>query len=70
MNIRELRTRYPFRPLDCATLDDGRQVEVISYPFPDDPRPASIIVRTVPGDPASMIEVQADRLKGSNPAGA
>lgn len=61
MNLKELRERFPFKPFSYAILD-GKTVEVVSYPFPDDPRPVGIMVRTTPGDPETMIPVEAGYL--------
>ncbi len=62
LNLKELRQQFPFKPFEYATID-GRTVECVSYPFPDDPRPVGIMVRMTPGDPETMQAVEASRLQ-------
>ena len=58
MDNTELRKLYPFRPYQPAFYA-GKIVQVISWPSPDH----TIMIRKTPGDPTTMIEVKANKLK-------
>ncbi len=58
MDNAELRKLYPFRPYQPAFYA-GKIVQVISYPTPGH----TIMIRKTPGDPTTMIEVDAIKLK-------
>lgn len=65
MNLiqREGIDRDPVKPYQWATLPLGHRVEIMSYPVPADgesgiiDRDATIMIRTMIGDPTSLREV-------------
>ncbi len=66
-DIISLRERYQqVRPYKLAVLADGSpragKVEIISYPW-DEGGAVRVKVRLIPGDPTSMIEVNAADLR-------
>ncbi len=58
MDIAALRKMYPFRPYQPAFYA-GKIVQVISWPTPDH----TIMIRKTPGDPTTMIEIPAGKLR-------
>jgi hypothetical protein len=58
--LRELNTRFTFKPHDKLLLDGVRLVEAISYPVPG--AVPTLVVRLTPGDPTTLAEVPAHRL--------
>lgn len=57
LGIRRLRNKFPFVPYQPAFCN-GNLVQVMSFPTPGE----TIMVRTVPGDATTLVEIPAKKL--------
>lgn len=57
-DLHALREKFPFKPYEPAFRDD-RLVQVMSFPTPSE----TIMVRTIPGDATTLVEIEAKELK-------
>ena len=67
MTLLEFRNRYPFQPNVLCQHQDGRYLEVISYPYCDDGQEETgpvFVKARVPNDPTTC---QTYRLSGDTP---
>lgn len=64
MNLLEFRQRWPYKPNQLVTLNNGQLAEIMSFPYNEDNGGVVYVqARLNPGDPTTLTEVPVSNIR-------